>query len=159
MNSNEIKARFGRGRKWVLVPSEHEIFILILDKCKAIDFLNDTADRFVLLDKAYVRFSSASKSSEVLFFTIHKNTSAASNVKIPIRLSDALTLQVLNGTPKSCGYEKSEKGTKNNTLSNKCVKDEEAVVSKSIISFNEPQTEDEWETWLKENNLSIDDRV
>ena len=101
-NLNDIKSHFCRGRKWVTVPTDTGLFNTIIDTATANEF-NDLCELFNKNEKAHVRFHSASTNG--INFSIHPDSSSASKVKVLVDTEMGLSLEVLDGTPKSNGLE------------------------------------------------------
>lgn len=101
-DTSEIKAHFCRGRKWVIIPKEHELFEKFKIKAGEEDML-ELVELWESHEQAWVRFHSTR--SGMVNFSLHENSSVASGIKLPVLASIALALEVLDGTPKSLGLE------------------------------------------------------
>lgn len=101
-DTSEIKAHFCRGRKWVIIPKEHELFEKFEIKAQDEDML-ELVELWKSHEQAWVRFHSTR--SGMVNFSLHENSSVASGIKLPVLASIALALDVLDGTPKSLGLE------------------------------------------------------
>ena len=101
-NLNDIKSHFCRGRKWVVIPNDHDLYQTVIEKSQENQF-DGLLNLFEKNQKAHVRFHSASTNG--INFSIHPNSSSASKVKFLVDTETGLTLEVLNGTPKSNGLE------------------------------------------------------
>jgi len=99
---DEIKDRFTRGKKWVKVQKEDELYQTAVDLAKENGF-----DHLIELweDKcfAWLRFHGATKYGAN--FSIHENSSVGSNIKLSVDKETASNIEIMNGTPKSKGYE------------------------------------------------------
>ena len=101
-DTSEIKAHFCRGRKWVIIPKEHELFEKFKIKAQDEDLL-ELLELWESHEQAWVRFHSTR--SGMVNFSLHENSSVASGIKLPVLASIGLALEVLDGTPKSLGLE------------------------------------------------------
>ena len=108
-NLNDIKSHFCRGRKWVVIPKDNDLYQTVIEKAQENEF-NDLVNLFEKNQKAHVRFHSASTNG--ISFSIHPNSSESSKVKVLINTEIGLTLEVLDGTPKSNGLEGESKKKK-----------------------------------------------
>jgi hypothetical protein len=97
-----IKSHFCRGRKWVTIPSDHDSYSAFKSQANSHGF-DDLLELWESKGFAWVRFHSTKGS--MVNFSIHPNSSVGSNVKIAMGSAAALELEVLNGTPKSNGFE------------------------------------------------------
>lgn len=104
MNDNlkDIKAHFCRGRKWVVIPSDNAHHQKAMDLAQSNGF-DKLIELFEKNSSVHARFHSASSTG--VNFSLHPNSSEASSVKFMIPTDDAMSLTVLDGTPKSCGLE------------------------------------------------------
>ena len=100
--SNDIKSHFCRGRKWVVIEKEHALFETIIKVTEDNNF-EDLAVLFNKNQKAHVRFHSAA--SNGVNFSIHPNSSESSKTKVLVEIETAMSLEIISGTPKSCGLE------------------------------------------------------
>lgn len=100
--ADSIKSHFCRGRKWVTIPSDHDMFVTVKSEALIQDY-NDLADLWESRGFAWVRFHSTK--GTLVNFSIHPNSSVGSNIKVAMTAAAALELEVLNGTPKSNGFE------------------------------------------------------
>lgn len=100
--ASDIKAHFCRGRKWVTIPKDHDMFVTVKSEANRQEY-NDLHDLWESKGFAWVRFHSAK--GTLVNFSIHPNSSVGSNVKVSMASSAALDLEVVSGTPKSNGYE------------------------------------------------------
>lgn len=101
-SSSSVKDHFCRGRKWVTIPKDHELFASFVDKAQDSD-LGNLLELWESHELAWVRFHSTKGLN--VNFSLHHNSSVGSNIKLEVPVDIALELEVLNGTPKSCGYE------------------------------------------------------
>ena len=101
-NTDDIKSHFCRGRKWVVIEKDHDLFETVIKTTEDNNF-DDLLALFNKNEKAHVRFHSAASSG--VNFSIHPNSSESSKVKVLVDMETAMSLEVLNGTPKSCGLE------------------------------------------------------
>ena len=99
---SDIKAHFCRGRKWVTIPKDHDMFVTVKSEAKRQEY-NDLHDLWESKGFAWVRFHSTK--GTLVNFSIHPNSSVGSNIKVSMRSDAALELEVINGTPKSNGFE------------------------------------------------------
>ena len=97
-----VASHFCRGRKWVLIPTNHELFERARDIATE-ENLTEVVELWTEHDQAWVRFHSAS--DPMVRFTIHENSSVASSIKLNVSSEIALGLEQLDGTPKSNGFE------------------------------------------------------
>lgn len=102
---SEIKAHFCRGRKWVSIPTDHDLHSAVVEKAQSEDLLELNA-LWTEHEQAWVRFHSASNG--IVYFSLHENSSVGSSIKVPVPSDTALTLTLLDGTPKSLGLEASK---------------------------------------------------
>lgn len=104
MNDNlkDIKAHFCRGRKWVVIPSDNAHHQKAMDLAQSNGF-DKLIELFEKNSSVHARFHSASSTG--VNFSLHPNSSEASSIKFMIPTDDAMSLTVLDGTPKSCGLE------------------------------------------------------
>ena len=101
-NLSDIKAHFCRGRKWVKIPSDHERFEDAMDTAKSNNF-DSLVELFEKNNAVHARFHSTS--SVGINFSLHPDSSSASSVKFMVPTDVGMALEVLDGTPKSCGLE------------------------------------------------------
>lgn len=98
----EIKNRFTRGKKWVKLLKDNPLYQTAVDLAKESGF-----DNLIELweDKgfAWIRFHGATKTGAN--FSIHENSSVGSNIKFLVDKETAANIEIMNGTPKSNGYE------------------------------------------------------
>jgi len=99
---SSIKAHFCRGRKWVIIPKDHMMFAVFTGEAK-IQGYDDLLALWTAKEFAWVRFHSTK--GTMVNFSIHPNSSVGSNVKHSMDSAAALDLEVINGTPKSNGFE------------------------------------------------------
>ena len=99
---SSIKAHFCRGRKWVIIPQDHDMFVTVKSEALSQEY-NDLAALWESKGFAWVRFHSTK--GTLINFSIHPNSSVGSNIKISMPSAAALELEVVNGTPKSNGFE------------------------------------------------------
>ena len=99
---SSIKDHFCRGRKWVTIPKDHDLFGAFVDKAQDSD-LGNLLELWESHGFAWVRFHSTKGLN--VNFSLHPNSSVGSNIKVEVPADIALELDVLNGTPKSNGYE------------------------------------------------------
>ena len=99
---SDIKAHFCRGRKWVTIPKDHDMFVTVKSEAKRQEY-NDLHDNWESKGFAWVRFHSTK--GTLVNFSIHSNSSVGSNIKVSMLSAAALELEVINGTPKSNGFE------------------------------------------------------
>ena len=110
-NTSDIKDHFCRGRKWVIIPSEiieneeqtdNPLYQTAVDLARENDF-DELVELWDSAGFAWVRFHSPK--GLLVNFSIHPNSSVGSNVKFQVDQQTAFGLEILNGTPKSNGYE------------------------------------------------------
>ena len=99
---SSIKAHFCRGRKWVIIPQDHDMFATVKSEALRQEY-NDLAALWESKGFAWVRFHSTK--GTLVNFSIHPNSSVGSNIKVSMPSAAALELEVVNGTPKSSGFE------------------------------------------------------
>ena len=99
---SSIKAHFCRGRKWVIIPQDHDMFVTVKSEALRQEY-NDLAALWESKGFAWVRFHSTK--GTLVNFSIHPNSSVGSNIKVSMPSAAALELEVVNGTPKSSGFE------------------------------------------------------
>ena len=99
---SDIKAHFCRGRKWVTVPKDHNMFAVLVGEARIQEY-DDLLALWTAKGFAWVRFHSTK--GTLVNFSIHPNSSVGSNIKVAMPSAEALELDVLNGTPKSNGFE------------------------------------------------------
>jgi hypothetical protein len=101
-NLSDIKAHFCRGRKWVKIPSDHDRFETAMVTARANNF-DSLVELFEKNNAVHARFHSTSSSG--ISFSLHPDSSSASSVKFMVPTDVGMALEVLDGTPKSCGLE------------------------------------------------------
>ena len=110
-NTSDIKDHFCRGRKWVIISSEiieneeqtdNPLYQTAVDLARENDF-DELVELWDSAGFAWVRFHSPK--GLLVNFSIHPNSSVGSNVKFQVDQQTAFGLEILNGTPKSNGYE------------------------------------------------------
>ena len=107
-STSSIKDHFCRGRKWVTVSKDHDLFAAFVDKAQDSD-MGNLLELWESHGFAWVRFHSTKGLN--VNFSLHHNSSVGSNIKVEVPADVAIELEVLNGTPKSCGYEVKAKPT------------------------------------------------
>jgi len=108
-NLSDIKAHFCRGRKWVTIPSDHDHHQLAMDTARSNDF-DSLIELFEKNNAVHARFHSTS--THGINFSLHPNSSEGSSVKFTVPTEVGMALEVLDGTPKSCGLEGTPKKKK-----------------------------------------------
>lgn len=162
--STEIKEYFGRGRKWITIQNDHELYNKIVEISQEKGF-EDLIKLFEAQNKAWVRYSS--NKNNLVYFTIHPDSSTSTNTgKISMSKEDAYSFDVLSGTPKSNGFEGK---TKKSVVKKKVVNDNtneidnvkteasEEFFEKDLSNTEVPETSHEWEAFLSEEGLNWED--
>jgi len=146
-NTSDIKDHFCRGRKWVIIPSEiieneeqtdNPLYQTAVDLARENDF-DELVELWDSAGFAWVRFHSPK--GLLVNFSIHPNSSVGSNVKFQVDQQTAFGLEILNGTPKSNGYE--QKSIPKNDNDNETVESDPAdeVQVQNDDSQNDENTE------------------
>ena len=99
---DELKSHFCRGRKWVSILEESEFYETAVNIAKSKGY-DDLVELWESHGHAWVRFHSASNVGAN--FSIHPNSSVASNVKFSVPSETALSWEPITGTPKQQGWE------------------------------------------------------
>jgi len=99
---DELKSRFCRGRKWVSILEESEFYETAVNLARSKGY-DDLVDLWESHGHAWVRFHSSSNAGAN--FSIHPNSSVASNVKFQVSGETALSWDPITGTPKQQGWE------------------------------------------------------
>lgn len=108
---SDIKDHFCRGRKWVSIPSEiienenqidNPLYQTAVNLAKESGFDN-LIELWETAGFAWVRFHSVK--GLLANFSIHPNSSVGSNIKFSVTQEIAMSFEIMNGTPKSNGYE------------------------------------------------------
>ena len=97
-----LKEHFCRGRKWITIPKDHELYETAINKANE-NGLENLVQLWESRGFAWVRFHSTK--GLMANFSIHPNSSVGSNIKFPVNQDTAMEMEILNGTPKSMGYE------------------------------------------------------
>ncbi len=100
--ASDIKGHFCRGRKWVIIPKDHNMFAVFAGEAK-IQGYDDLLNLWTAKQFAWVRFHSIK--GAMVNFSIHPNSSVGSNIKHSMDAAASLDLEVITGTPKSNGFE------------------------------------------------------
>ena len=170
-NLSDIKAHFCRGRKWVKIPADHAHHQLAMDTARSNDF-DSLVELFEKNNAVHARFHSAT--TRGINFSLHPNSSEGSSVKFMIPTEDGMTLEVLDGTPKSCGLEGAPKKKKKKVkaapvqveektqeLSNDDSQndDSQVIVLGSLSDeelMNEETSMEDWEQMLADEGIDLD---
>lgn len=143
-NTSDIKGHFCRGRKWVIIPSEiiedeeqtdNPLYQTAVDLARENDF-DELVELWAAAGFAWVRFHSPK--GLLVNFSIHPNSSVGSNIKFQVDQQTALGLEILNGTPKSNGYEQK-------AIPKKADENTETVESAEVQVQNDDSQNDETE--------------
>jgi hypothetical protein len=158
--STEIKEYFGRGRKWITIPSDHELYNKVIEISQEKGF-EELIKLFESQNKAWVRYNS--NKNELVYFTIHPDSSTSSNTgKFTMTKEVSYSFDVLSGTPKSNGFEGKVKKTviKKKAVNNNSNKIEEVKTEASEEFFEKdlsntviPETSHDWDAFLSEEGL------
>jgi hypothetical protein len=142
---DEVKNRFTRGKKWVKVQKEDKLYQTAVDLARENDFDN-LIDLWEDKGFAWVRFHSSTKDGAN--FSIHENSSVGSNIKLSVDRETASNIEIMNGTPKSNGYEQKTVNA-----------EKEEEVSEDVIDeeVNDDSVEDDSENDDSENDDSEND--
>ena len=97
-----LKEHFCRGRKWITIPKDHELYETAINKANE-NGLENLVGLWESRGFAWVRFHSTK--GLMANFSIHSNSSVGSNIKFSVNQDTAMEMEILNGTPKSMGYE------------------------------------------------------
>ena len=99
---DEIKNRFTRGKKWVKIMKDNELYQTAINLA-----VENGYDHLIELWEnkgfAWVRFHSPTKDGAN--FSIHPNSSVGSNIKFSVDKETAQNFEIMTGTPKGLGYE------------------------------------------------------
>ena len=99
---DEIKNRFTRGKKWVKIMKDNDLYQTAINLAK-----DNGYDHLIELWEnkgfCWVRFHSPTKDGAN--FSIHTNSSVGSNIKFSVDKETSNNLEIMAGTPKSNGYE------------------------------------------------------
>ena len=170
-NLSDIKAHFCRGRKWVTIPADHTHHQLAMDTARSNDF-DSLIELFEKNNAVHARFHSAT--AHGINFSLHPNSSEGSSVKFMVPTEDAMALEVLDGTPKSCGLEGAPKKKKKKVeaapvqveeetqeLSNDDSQndDSQVIVLGSLSDeelMNEETSMEDWEQMLADEGIDLD---
>ena len=179
-NLSDIKAHFCRGRKWVKIPSDHDRFETAMVTARANNF-DSLVELFEKNNAVHARFHSTSSSG--ISFSLHPDSSSASSVKFMVPTDVGMALEVLDGTPKSCGLEgtpnkkkkkveaapvqvEEEITTPEPESSNDEISSDFAIPVEEDLQVNEAPSEDElmseetsmddWEKMLADEGIDLD---
>ena len=173
-NLSDIKAHFCRGRKWVKIPSDHDHHQLAMDTARSNNF-DALVELFEKNNAVHARFHSAT--SHGINFSLHPNSSEGSSVKFMVPTEDGMALEVLDGTPKSCGLEGAPKKKKKKVeaapvqveeetqeLSNDdSQNDEDQVIEDQVVEgptdeelMSEETSMEDWEQMLADEGIDLD---
>ncbi len=99
---DQLKAHFCRGRKWVSILEDSDLYEKAVKLAREKGY-DDLVSLWESHGHAWVRFHSPS--SVGANFSIHPNSSVASNVKFAVSGEIALEMEPITGTPKQQGWE------------------------------------------------------
>lgn len=171
-NQADIKSHFCRGRKWVTIDSNHQEQFDLAMKTATDNGLDELIALFEKNNSVHARFHSSKNG--LINFSLHPNSSEASNIKFSVPTDIGIEFNVLDGTPKSCGLEgdmpKKEKVKKakvqvkeikqNIETEDNIIEEQEQFQAKDLPSDeelidNETSLED-WENLLKSEGIDLD---
>jgi hypothetical protein len=155
---SEIKEHFCRGRKWVSIPSEiienenqidNPLYHTVIEIARHQGF-DHLIELWNSAGFAWVRFHSTK--GLLVNFSIHPNSSVGSNIKFSVTQEIAMSLDIMNGTPKSNGYEQKTVKPKIIDLSEEVQENDDSQNDEKPVETVNPETDDEINELLGDEN-------
>jgi len=143
---DELKSHFCRGKKWVAILEDSELYDTAVNLAKSKGY-DDLVDLWESHGHAWVRFHSSSNAGAN--FSIHPNSSVASNVKFQVSGETALSWEPITGTPKQQGWE--QMGYHKKTVETEV---EETEVEETEVIEESPET---LEDISEDNEIDFDE--
>ena len=143
---DELKSHFCRGKKWVSILEESEFYETAVNLAKSKGY-DELVDLWESHGHAWVRFHSSSNVGAN--FSIHPNSSVASNVKFQVSGETAISWEPITGTPKQQGWE--QMGYHKKTVETEV---EETEVEETEVIEESPET---LEDISEDNEIDFDE--